>query len=48
MCMGSALHSDGTPCAGASNVDGATIDRLMHRKRVTEYPDLATSPQIEH
>ena len=48
MCMGSALHSDGTPYAGASNVDGATIDRLTHRKRVTEYPDLATSPQIEY
>jgi hypothetical protein len=31
-----------------SNVDGATIDRLTHRKRVTEYPDLATSPQIEY
>ena len=43
MCMGSALHSDGTPYAGASTVDGATIDRLTHRKRVTEYPDLATS-----
>ena len=33
---------------GASTVDGATIDRLTHRKRVTEYPDLATSPQIEY
>ena len=42
------LHSDGTPYAGASTVDGATIDRLTHRKRVTEYPDLATSPQIEY
>ena len=46
--MGSALHSDGTPYAGASTVDGATIDRLTHRKRVPEDPDLATSPQIEY
>ena len=29
MCMGSALHADGTPHPGACNVDGATIKRLM-------------------
>ena len=29
-------------------MDGATIKRLTHNKRVTEYSDLATSPQIEY
>ena len=46
MCMGSALHADGTPHPGASNVDGATIRRLTYNKRVTNYSDLATSPQL--
>ena len=32
MCMGRALHADGTPHTGASNVDGATIKRLVYRK----------------
>ena len=48
MCMGTALHADGTPHPGACNVDGATIKRLTHNQRVTEYSDLATSPQIEY
>ena len=30
------------------NLNGATIKRLTHNKRVTEYSDLATSPQIEY
>ena len=29
-------------------MDGATIKRSTHYKRVTEYSDLATSPQIEY
>ena len=29
-------------------MDGATIKRLTHNQRVTEYSDLATSPQIEY
>ena len=32
MCMGSALHADGTPQPGASNINGATITRLTHNK----------------
>ena len=48
MCNGSAWHADGNPYAGACNMDGATIKRLTHNKRVYEYSDLATSPQIEY
>ena len=48
MCMGSALHADGTLHPGATNVDGATIMRLTYRKCVTEYPDLATSAELEY
>ena len=29
-------------------MDGATIKRLTYNKRVTEYSDLATSPQLEY
>ena len=46
--MESALHADGTPHPGACNVYGATIKRLTYNERVTEYLDLATSPQIEY
>ena len=48
MCMGSALHADGTPHPGAPNIDGATIRRPTYRKCVTEYPDLATSAELEY
>ena len=48
MCMGSALHADGTPHPNAQNKDGATIARLEYNKRVTEYSDLATSPTIAY
>lgn len=48
MCMGSALHADGSPHPGASNFDSRTIERLTYDKRVTNYSDLATSPQIEY
>ena len=44
----SELHADGTPHSGATNVDGATIRRLTYRKFVTEYPDLATSAELEY
>ena len=33
---------------GASNFDNRTIERLTYDKRVTNYSDLATSPQIEY
>ena len=46
--MGSALHADGTPHPGAMNIDGATITRLTRSKCISEYPDLATSPQLEY
>ena len=48
MCMGSALHADGSPHPGATNIDGTTIRRLTYRKRVTEYSDLATSAELEY
>ena len=32
MCMGPALHADGTPHPGAANIDGTTIRRLTYRK----------------
>ena len=48
MCMGTALHADGTPHPGAANIDGTTIRRLTYRKCVTEYPDLATSAELEY
>ena len=32
MCMGTALHTDGTPHPGAANIDGTTIRRLTYRK----------------
>ena len=48
MCMGTALHADGTPHPGAANIDGTTIRRLTYRKSVTEYPDLATSAELEY
>ena len=48
MCMGRALHADGTPQPGAANIDGTTIRRLVYRKCVTEYPDLATSAVLEY
>ena len=48
MCMGTALHANGTPHPGAANIDGSTIRRLTYRKCVTEYPDLATSAELEY
>ena len=48
MCMGSALHAEGTPYPGAANIDGTTIRRLTYRKRVTVYSDLATSAELEY
>ena len=48
MTLGRALHANGTPHLGASNFDGATINRLTYTKIVTEYSDLATSPLIAY
>ena len=45
-------HGRGRGCAFGAFFFGKKMkkreDRLTHRKRVTEYPDLATSPQIEY
>ena len=46
--MGPAFHADGTPHPGAANLDGTTIQRFTYRKWVTEYPDLATSAELEY
>jgi len=37
MCMGSALHADGTPYLRAAADDGAAIDRLTQQKH--KYPE---------
>ena len=46
--MNCAIHADGTPWPGASTIDGTANRRGEYRKRVLEYPDLATSSQIEY
>ena len=48
MCMGSALHADGSPHPGAANINGTTIRRLTYNKLVTEYADLASSAELEY
>ena len=45
MCMVSALHSDGTPWAGADDYDGVAIDRGVTYKYDT-YPELAHSDRV--
>ena len=42
MCMGSALHANGRPYAGAATEDGVTIERLTQQKHNT-YPELVAS-----
>ena len=39
MCMGSALHANGTPYPDAATVDGKAIDRLTTQKH-DNYPAL--------
>ena len=48
MCIGCALHADGTPHPGATNLDGANISRLTYKKCMTEYSELATSAELVH
>ena len=45
MCMGSALHSNGTPHPAAANVDGKAIDRLTEDKH-HKYPNLVASDRV--
>ena len=47
MCMGSAMHSDGTPYPGAANLDGKAIDRLTDEK-YNKYPKLAASDRLHY
>ena len=45
MCMGSALHSDGSPYPGAAAVDGKAIDSLTAQK-FNKYPELVASDRV--
>ena len=45
MCMGSALHSDGSPYPGAAALDEKAIDRLTAQK-LNKYPELVASDRV--
>ena len=45
MCMGSALHSDGSPYPTAAALDGTAIDRLTAQKH-NRYPELVASDRV--
>ena len=47
MCMGSALHVNGTPYAHASAEDGKAIERLTRQKH-NDYPELVASDRIRY
>ena len=47
MCMGSALHSNGTPYPGAAALDGKAIDRLTAQKH-DKYPELVASDRLHY
>ena len=47
MCMGSAMHSDGTPYPGAANLDGRAIGRLTEQKH-NKYPELVASDRLHY
>ena len=47
MCMGSAMHADGTPYPGAANLDGRAIGRLTEQKH-NKYPELVTSDRLHY
>ena len=47
MCMGSALHMDGSPYRGAANEDGAAIDRLTDQK-YDKYHELILSDRVHY
>ena len=46
MSMISAIHSDGTPWAGAATHDGVAIDRSIANKHA-QYPELVVSQTVE-
>ena len=45
MCMGSAMHSDGSPYPGAAALDEKAIDRLTAQKH-DKYPELVASDRV--
>ena len=45
MCMGSPLHSNGTPYPRAATEDARTIDRLTRQKH-NDYPELVASDRV--
>ena len=47
MCMGSAIHMNGTPCPGASTADGKAIDRLT-RLEHNKYHELVASDRVHY
>ena len=47
MCMGSALHLDGSPYPGADEQDGSAIDR-MTRQKYNKYPELVHSDRVHY
>ena len=47
MCMGSALHANGTPHDDAATVDGKTIERLT-RDKYNKYSELVASDRVRY
>jgi len=47
MCMGSALHVNGTPYAHAATEDAKAIERLTRQKH-NDYPELVASDRIRY
>ena len=47
MCMGSAMHADGTPYPDAATVDGKAIERLTDQKH-DKYPELVASDRVHY
>ena len=47
MCMGSALHANGTPYTDAATEDGKAIERLTDQKH-DKYPEFAASDRIRY
>ena len=45
MCMGCAMHANGTPYLVAATTNGMAIDRLTQRKH-DHYPELVTSDRV--
>ena len=47
MCMGSVLHANGAPYAGAATTDGQAITRLTNQKH-DKYPELVASDRLRY